>query len=293
MRVGTLLHPSWLAKSLLNPLPGKIFLPLVDRCVRQGARHIELTGEVFTLATPDLKNLIRREINDVLLPYKEEHDLSFSLHLPAMGGLDVSSSIEGIRKVTVETFHELVEITRPLDLQAYVLHVAGMILEATSSLVTGNATSYLRDILVDNAMKCVEEMAAFLDPRSVCIENLPQFPMDFLSPFVDSLNLSVCLDIGHLTLRGESLEPFLERFSGRLREVHLHDIKIDRFGPNIQSRVDHHALGEGSLDVNALIDRLDAYGYTGPLVLETLHDADMRSIALLNNLLCDRSDGGA
>lgn len=290
MKVGTLIHPSWLAESLLNPVPGKIFFPLIERCVREGAQHVELTGEVFTLATSSLKDLIRQEICEVLLPYKEEQNLSFSLHLPAMGGLDVSSSIPGIRKVTVETFAEIVEITRPLEPQTYVLHVAGMILEATNSMVTGRATSSLRQILIDNALQCVRETADFLDPRSVCVENLPQFSMEFLAPFVETMNLSVCLDIGHLTLRGESLLSFLERFSSRLREVHLHDVKIERYGTNLVSQVDHHALGEGSLDLNEIIHTLCAHGYAGPLVLETLHDSKMRSIALLKNLLSNRNE---
>ena len=288
MKVGTLIHPAWLAKALLNPSTGNILLPLVEKCVREGARHIEITGEIFTLATPDLLDLLDREIREVLSRYKEENGITFSLHLPAMGGLDVSSSVEDIRKTTINTFRELERITRPLEPESYVLHVAGMILEAANSVVTGNATSNLRKLLINNALHCVKEITDFLDPKRVCIENLPYYSMDFLDRFVDELDLSVCLDIGHLTLRGETLEDFLRKFKVRVREVHLHDVKNVRYGPNVLTQVDHHALGDGNLDMERIIHTLHTFGFSGALVLETLHDKEMNSIRILNDLLHSR-----
>ena len=288
MKVGTLIHPVWLAEALLNPFQGNILLPLVEKCVAEGARHIEITGEIFTLAPPELLDLLEQEIREVLSPYKKDQGISFSLHLPTMGGLDVSSSVEGIRHVTLKTFRDLARITRPLEPESYVLHVAGMILEATSSTVTGDKTSRLRDLLIINALECVKEISDFLDPNTVCIENLPHFSMDFLDPFVENLGLSVCLDIGHLTLRGESLDAFLTKFGTRMREIHFHDVKIVRYSPNLLTQVDHQALGEGDLNIETILDTLHDCGYSGALVLETLHDWEMKSIRKLDRLLHSR-----
>ncbi len=285
MKVGTLIHPGWLAESLLNPTPGEFLMPHVERCVKQGASHIELTGEIFTLATPPMLDMLRQEIQHGLLPYKEEHDISFSLHLPAMGGLDLSSSIEPIRRITVETFRKLVDLVSPLEPHNYVLHIAGMIQEATASRITGSATDNLRQILVDNAMQSVRELFRFLAPEAICLENLPGFPMEFLSPFVEKLDLSVCLDIGHLSLRDEPLEDFLERFRFRIREVHLHDVKKVIQGPNATTQVDHQALGQGDLDMEQILKKLHLSGFSGAIVLETLHDQEMKSIAKLKKLL--------
>lgn len=285
MKVGTLIHPSWLAESLLNPRPGEFLIPHIERCVGQGASHIELTGEIFTMAPPPILEMLNQEIQHVLRPYKEEHDISFSLHLPAMGGLDLSSSIEPIRRITIETFRSLVELTSPLEPQNYVLHIAGMIQEATASRITGSVTARLRQILVNNAIQSVREMFRFLTPEALCLENLPAFPMEFLSSFVENLDLSVCLDIGHLAMRGEPLEDFLEKFQLRIREVHLHDVKKVNHDSNGATQIDHQALGEGDLNMQQIIKRLHLSGFSGPIVLETLHDREMKSIAKLKKLL--------
>ena len=225
MKVGTLLHPAWLAESLLDPKPGRILAPLVERCVDYGADHIELTGEIFTLAPNPLTAQIEQEIRDVLLPYKTDKGLSFSLHLPNMGGLDLSSSIEDIRRVTIETHRRIVEIVRPLDPENYVLHIAGMVQEAAGGMFTRGSAGRLGKLLMGNVTKSLEALFRFLKPEEICVENLLSYPMDFIGPLVEELGMSVCLDVGHLAVRGEPLDDFLDRYGRRVREVHLHDVK--------------------------------------------------------------------
>ena len=150
MKVGTLLHPSWLVKALLNGSSSNILSPLIEKCAQDGASHIELTGEIFTLAPAPILQMLTEEIQGDLLRLKEEGNLSFSVHLPQMGGLDLSTSIESIRKITVETYRTLVELTKPLEPECYVLHIAGMIHELTGGTYTGKATPHLRKFLMSN-----------------------------------------------------------------------------------------------------------------------------------------------
>ena len=285
MKVGTLIHPEWLARSLLNPSPGKILAPSIEKCIAAGADHIELTGEIFTLATPSINEWLRQEINEVLFAYKEDYGLSFSVHLPTMGGLDLSTSIEEIRKASLATMRNLYEITRTLSPENYVLHIAGMFQEATGGVFTGNATSSLRHLLMENVRNSLDDMLTYLAPDKICVENLPSFPMDLLTPLIEERELSVCLDIGHLTLRGDSFENFLDKFQSRIREVHIHDVKRRSYGQNILAQIDHHALGQGDLNFNNILTGLHHAGFSGPLVLETLHDKEMSSIAILKNIV--------
>jgi sugar phosphate isomerase/epimerase len=285
MKVGTLLHPAWLAESLLDPKPGRILTPLIERCVDCGARHIELTGEMFTLAPNPLSAQIEREIRDVLVPYKTDQGLSFSLHLPNMGGLDLSSSIDDIRRVTIETHRRIVEIVQPLDPENYVLHIAGMVQEAAGGMFTGGSAGTLRKLLLGNVTKSLETLFRFLEPEDICVENLLSYPMDFIGPLVEDLGMSVCLDVGHLAVRGEPLDDFLDRYGPRVREVHLHDVKKVRYGPFVSAQIDHHSLGQGELPVEQVLRDIQAAGFSGPIVLETLHDSQMISIERLNTLL--------
>lgn len=285
MRVGTLLHPSWLARALLTPGEDGALASLVKRCMGEGATHIELTGEAFTLAPPALVGILEKEIREGLLACKEEDGVSFSLHMPHMGGLDLSSSIEGIRRVTLETYSKLFTLVRPLEPLGYVIHVAGMIQEAAGGLFTGKATARLRALLLENVRQSLKALSTMVDARSICIENLPYYPMEFVAPLVEELDLSICLDIGHLTLRGDSLEGFLQTYGPRIRLVHFHDVKQVQYGPNVHIQLDHQGLGHGSLPLPHILSLLGDSGFDGPLVLETLHHQETTSISDLRDLV--------
>jgi len=289
MKVGTLIHPFRLAKRLLDPSTrGDVLAPLVAECVDLGANHIELTGEMFTLVPEDLLASLAQEIQEVLVPLKRRTAVSFSLHLPAMGGMDISSSIPAIRRASIDTHRKLVDLTRTLDPDSYVLHVAGMIFDLSNGVVTGNHAPAIEQLLLKNVYRSIEEILTFVPPRSLCLENLPSFPMEFLIPLVRDLPVSVCLDIGHLHLRGENLHDFWARFGSRTRQVHFHDVKTERQGPNVLFQQDHHALGHGNLDLDGILDTLSTGGFAGPLVLETLRDPAMTSIARLKGMLLSR-----
>ncbi len=285
MKVGTLLHPSWLAAALLDPSGERLFGPLVERCLASGAEHIELTGELFTMAPSSLLERIASEIREDLVPLKANHDLSFSVHLPYMGGMDLSTSIEAVRRATIETFRRIAEITSPLEPVNYVLHIAGMLQEAAGGMFTAERTEALRAYFLANAEEGLRAVLEFLSPERICLENLPGISFEIVSPLIERYGLSVCLDIGHLILRGDPLPEFLDRYGPILREVHLHDVKRLRYGPNVSVRIDHHALGEGELRFPEILRALGEAGFSGPLVLEILQEASERSIRRLTSLV--------
>jgi len=285
MRVGTIIHPSRLAAVLANPGQEQILTPLVRECVEQGATHVELTGELFTLASASLRQRLALEIRKSLAPYGSQENVTFSVHLPSMGGVDISSSVEEIRAASVKTLESVARITAPLEPENFILHVAGMIQELGTIDLPGTSVSILRRMLRDNAYRCLDRLAATLDPQRVCIENLPSAPMEWLASFVEARPESVCVDVGHLTLRGESLDAFLFRFPGRVREVHLHDVKRVHLGPNVLSHVDHVVLGEGFLNLEGIVRTLRAHGFHGPVVLEVLRGDGLCSLPRLKRLL--------
>jgi sugar phosphate isomerase/epimerase len=289
MKLGTLLHPHWLAKSLTSQTKQGILGHHVRRCLEAGAEHIELTGELFTLAPDPLLTLLRNEIHEELRHLKEREGLSFSVHLPYMGGLDVSSSIHEIREATLGVFRRIVELTRPIEPLNFVLHIAGMLHEATSGDLTGEATQPLHTMLMNNVISCLDKMSTFIDPERICIENLPTTSPEFLARIVGRGAYSICLDIGHLIVRGDPLEDFLAMHSEKIREVHLHDVQHFHYAPYVHLHIDHQSLGQGQLPIPKILDRLSYYGFSGPLVLETLRDSGTASIKLLKELLAKRT----
>lgn len=86
---------------------------------------------------------------------------------------------------------------------------------------------------------------------------------------VASPALTACADLGHAHLLPEGVTGFIDRFTGRIGHVQLTD--------NDGVRDDHLALGAGTLDVGAALERLDAAGYTGAIAIELADRADQRA----------------
>lgn len=84
-----------------------------------------------------------------------------------------------------------------------------------------------------------------------------------LAPFVEEIDhplLGVNLDLGHAVCVGETFDEALDRFAGRIWNIHLEDI---------ESRVHRHLIpGHGSIRFEKLREALDRRSYDRFLTLE-------------------------
>ena len=101
---------------------------------------------------------------------------------------EITGPLVLLDEVDHATFEELVEITRPLAPENYVLHVAGMLEQFSTNELAGTGTPHIRDMLLNNAFQCLEQMSAFVEPKSICVENLHYFPIEFLFNFLKFFN---------------------------------------------------------------------------------------------------------
>jgi inosose dehydratase len=95
--------------------------------------------------------------------------------------------------------------------------------------------------------------------------------------FLADSDLDLCLDTGHLLIGGTDPVDLARRHPGRIGHVHLKDVRADiaatvRDGDTaymaaVQQRM-YVPLGEGDVDVAALVAFLRDAGYTGWYVLE-------------------------
>ncbi|NUT93454.1 MAG: TIM barrel protein [Saccharothrix sp.] len=104
--------------------------------------------------------------------------------------------------------------------------------------------------------------------------------------FLADSDLPLCLDTGHLLIGGTDPVELARRHPERIGHVHLKDVRADiaatvRTGETgymaaVQQRM-YVPLGDGDVDVRALVELLRDKGYTGWLVLEqdtALSDGD-------------------
>jgi len=104
--------------------------------------------------------------------------------------------------------------TRPLAPTGYCLH-----LEKNSSpeMTPGQQGEWLTNLLYSLEYL----LAAGMPHALVAVENI-DYPLRWIYPLLRDLDLSICLDIGHLLHRGENLATCLELYGDRTVMVHLH-----------------------------------------------------------------------
>jgi sugar phosphate isomerase/epimerase len=67
--------------------------------------------------------------------------------------------------------------------------------------------------------------------RQFSVENL-DYPFEILAPIIAALDLSVCLDCGHLILHGDDLQTFFDTYSANTTIIHLYGVAKNHYhGP--------------------------------------------------------------
>ena len=227
-------------------------------------------GETFLPAVADLQ----KELGFVL-----------SIHLPFLW-LDLSSGNEAIRLASVDTIRRAIELAAPLHPATLVLHPCGA---ATQGMASGPVNTPRRDALTDmmrrQCSRSLGEIAAMAPRRDLCVETLEAPTWDMFLPAVEEHDLSICMDAGHLPWLGLDPVAFYQQHAGRIREVHLHDVRALGEGELRRYR-DHLALGAGGLDYHALLDALKAGGFGGSVIVEVFSRQELeQSVAALHGYL--------
>jgi sugar phosphate isomerase/epimerase len=168
--------------------------------------------------------------------------MRFNVHLPL--DIDVASMDDRVRTESMDTVSRIVELTAPLDPLSYTLHV-------------------LRDEAAPREAwkaRVAESLALIPAPRRMyCVETL-SWDLREIGDIIETLDFSVCIDVGHLLLGGYDVPDFFRRFEGRIGMIHLHGVRDGR---------DHVSLAHLSAEVKGMISRTVAEArYSRSLCLE-------------------------
>ena len=210
------------------------------------------------------------------------------MHLP-LWSVEPSTPLTPVRQGSVRALGEIIKATVPLDPEVYVLHATGALAaEFYHMRLPEMARALILRQFQAQARESIRALLAEtgLPSRRLAIESV-EFPFDLTFELAESLNLSFCLDTGHVLVGFSgpiSLFDALERCLPRLAEIHLHDGPWQ--GPK-QHRgygQDHRPLGTGDLDVGRLLDRLDEADFDGPLILELTVEEAAASLGVIRKL---------
>ena len=204
-------------------------------------------------------NLPSSEVIHELSTIAQDHDLTYTVHLP----LDLKLGEDGsTRDQSLVKAKRVIECTRGLDPWAYVLHLDG---KAVRTSTDAESIKRWQDQSV-HALEIVSEWAG--SPNKLAVENLETYPLDFIQPVLNRIPVSRCVDIGHLWLDGHDPIPYLQAALPRTRVVHMHGI----------AERDHHSLAFMRQEsVRAVFDELACASFTGVLTLEIFSEEDLLS----------------
>ena len=284
MQIGALVPPGLTAEDAMAQLMGFSYASHVRRIAEQGFKTIELGGDLLLF----FPNSYSPQSVQGLAELKAELGLSYTLHLP-LWSVEPSTPLGPVREGSVRALIQVIQATLPLGVENYVLHATGpLAAEFYHMPIPETAHSLLMRLFQANAAQSIQTVLAEtgLPGRRLAIETI-EFPFDLTLELANTLDLSICLDVGHV-LAGFSgpaeLFDVLERSLPRLAELHLHDAPWQ--GPNrvLGYGKDHQALGAGDLDTGRLLDRLNAANFGGPLIFELTVEQARASLEVVRRL---------
>lgn len=204
---------------------------------------------------------------------QQELGFACTAHLPFLW-VDLASLNELVRQASLDCLVQTIEGARAVEVQSYVLHLWGLASTLIASQLRHPAQrEAILGALMGQASRSLAELGKAVAPGNLCVENLEDPLFDLALPLVEEMGASICLDVGHLAGQGGGELAFLERHQQRIREVHLHDARHTPGGAR-QVR-DHLALGQGEINVPALLARLEEIGFDGVVILEVHSQQDL------------------
>jgi sugar phosphate isomerase/epimerase len=216
-----------------------------------------------------------------LAQLKAQTGLGYTVHLP-LWSVEPSTPLRPVREGSVLALADAVRAVQPLEPECYVLHATGAL---AAEFYHMNLPEFARGFLMRqfqaHARQSILTLLAEtgLPSRKLAIETI-EFPFDLTLELADDLDLSLCLDTGHI-LAGFSgplsLLEALERCLPRLAEIHLHDSPAQGPDGTIRYGQDHRPLGTGDLDLGRLLDRLVEAEFQGPIIFELTVDEALTS----------------
>ena len=170
--------------------------------------------ELLLFESKDIESLFPKSVIDELRRLSQDLNIGFNLHLPT----DISISAEDSRLQidAIEIYKKIIDHMLPLAPSAFFLHVP-----YDEADTTGPTVDKWRQRIRTNLSQILD---GTVDAPLVAIETL-DYPVDFVADIARELNLSICMDVGHLIIYGYNILDIFRKLSSRISSIHLHGVE--------------------------------------------------------------------
>ena len=278
MQRGALIPSGMPVEEALAYIAGLDHAELTRRLYGHGFDPIELGGDMVLFFPQSFSPATIERLAE----FKAETGVGYTVHLP-LWSVEPSTPLRPVREGSVRALVDAIEAVRQLEPECYVLHATGALAAEFYHMdLPEFATGFLMRQFQAYARESILTILAEtgLPGRHLAIETV-EFPLDLMLELADDLDLSVCLDTGHV-LAGFSgpvgLLEALERCLPRLAEIHLHDAPAQGPDGTVHYGQDHRPLGTGDLDLGRLLDRLVEAQFDGPVIFELTVEEALASL---------------
>ena len=175
--------------------------------------------ELVLFESDEISNLPSAETVRALRRLAWDQRLSYTVHLPMDAHLGAPD--EPRRRAAVGKCLRVIDRTAPLDPFAWVVHFHH---DDYKSGIPAHTVPAWRDALRRSMRELLDQG---LPARGFCVETL-SYPFDLVADLVEELDLSICLDVGHLVLYGFDVAAAIQRFWPRTRVIHLHGVRAGK-----------------------------------------------------------------
>lgn len=157
-----------------------------------------------------------KELNSI----SKTHGITYNVHLPM--DIDLAAESPETRRRSITSIAETLDRVAPLQPTTHTLHLT--LARSPESKSAADIEAWPPRVLESIALLLkTTGMAA----RRISVETL-DFSPSRLAPIVETLDLSICVDVGHVILYGFNLAKVLKLFAARTTILHLHGVAAGR-----------------------------------------------------------------
>ena len=185
----------------------------------------------------------------------ENYNLKYSIHAPFID-VNIASVQDKSRINSVDQIKSSIDLANKIDAECVVVH---------PGLTSFLPNKYFKNEVTNFANESMIELGRYAEDLGVLatFENMPSFNtmiydnMEELNEFLVSNDLFMTLDIGHAMHSGYGAD---EMYFDCIKHVHIHD----NFGDDDA----HLTLGEGTIDLNTIVNTLEKNNYDGIYIIK-------------------------